>query len=154
VREPLIIREWAQCMRHLWLLAIALVLLAAGCSQARTTIAGTWKIDMASLNQRVSNGLKASNPDLFTKWQRDLESERFEFKADGTFQVTHPDAAESYKAGSLSGKWKLDGNEIKIKTDDLGTSVAQQLTVNPDKTRIRLKNILIGPDFTVDLIRA
>jgi hypothetical protein len=91
---------------------VALTLLV-GCSKPlKDKLAGTWKIDTASIKSAA-----LTQPGVGDLIKKQVSELAFEFRPDGTF---------SLKQGgrSFSGKWSLNGTQLTYTFDDLAIQSA------------------------------
>jgi len=135
-------------MRHLWIFILVLAMFLAGCGGLKDKVVGTWKVDTNSIKGAAFDQLKAQ-PGFADQLVKALGSERFEFKSDGTVNFSGPTGP------SMSGKWTIDGNNLKVTPDNAkDNSGAPTMTVSSDGSKIHMSGGNGPTAGEMDLVKA
>ena len=104
-------------------LMLTLVVLMASCADKNTLIAKTWVLDLTEGKSETKEDDKKKKGlgDQLKAFGNKLASNAMslEFKSDGTFEAGIPFLG----AGAKAGKWKIEGNTLKLTAGEKTTDV-------------------------------
>ena len=102
-------------------LMLTLVVLMASCADKNNLIAKTWVLDLTEGKSEAKEDGKKGLKDQLKAFGNKLASSAMslEFKSDGTFEAGIPFLG----AGAKAGKWKIEGNTLKLTAGEKTTDV-------------------------------
>jgi len=120
---------------------LAAILICVSCTSAgNSPLAGRWKFDLATLKMPGLTDEMRNSPGF----AKDMSSNALDLRQDGSCSFSG--------ATNLSGKWKLEGNVVSIKSDQAHQS-GDIPVITANEARTRLHASLPQQGFEVDLVR-
>jgi hypothetical protein len=152
------------CVKKILLLGAVLTLAIVGCGSAssgtadtggapaavslKDKLVGKWTVDVESIKSPMFTPEVMKSP-KFAEVKVGLAKLLLEFKSDGTYTGTDPDGK------SDTGKWTLDGKDLKMVPDkDADPDNQPKVTLNDEGTRMHAEFSKGTNKMEMDLVHA